>query len=532
MTTGLILAPRNPATGLLDPNYYPVNPDNRWKTASIYQLDQKYPLVAAYPLTSAADPMARCFWANTHYDYSIYFETAFGQPPFRDTLISSPASAYLGSGGKTQEFTRTAVAGLSGYYKYTQPSNFGKLTWPNATQGEVGNFVFRREDSAGDTFLFFLTVTCDDTKWKFGDASAPDETGDGSFADPSKTYAQFHNLASANNFLFHFAAGDYAIHNGTPGNNASITSTNGATYILEDGANFVCDDGHFTGGRDDMYFDGVNFKGGRAATANVKLMQWTTRTHRTTYIDCSGQDIPTGDISTQDNPAMIAFWSVGGATPHTDIVMRNCSIDSSCLSPMLITFTCSNVTVNNCVGDALDMPPQNISGTDRYVGMFINFKDATSNICTRFCTVDGVTNNGFFNYANQTSQYADKQVFEYNYLDYTGNSSFAPLIWNQNGGAPNYKGTNQFAQKNTIIGGTTVPVASFSNGVGGEKMKAAGTIWKSTNVNFYSNTAGGEDFGTTNVKVTALNPDGSLDAADLAANAGFRGHEIISTLVT
>lgn len=518
--------------GILRGSNFPIDPDNSWKTAPAYHLDQQYPLVASYPIIDSAGPMARCFWANTHYDYSIYFETAYGQPPFRDTLITSPSSAFLGSGGKTQEFTRTPVAGLSGYWLFEQPDDFGKVTIPNMTQGQVENIALRREDSAGDTFIFFLTVTCDDTKWKFGDASAPDETGTGTFASPFKTYQQFHNLASANNFLFHFKAGDYFVHNGTPGNNASISSTNGATYVCEPGVNFDCDDGHFTGGRDDMYFENVNFRGGRSATANVKLMQWTTRTHRTTYVGCTGQDIPTGDISTQDNPTMIAFWSVGGATPHEDIVMRNCSIDSSCRSPMMITFTCARVTVNNCHGYTLNMPPQNISGTDRYVGMFFNFKDATSSICMRFSTCNGVTNNGFVNFANQTSVYADKQVFEYNYLDYTGNSMFAPLIWNQNGGAPQYKGTNQFAQKNTLICGTTVPVASYSNGTGGEKMKSAGTIWKSSNANFYSNTAGGEDFGTTNVKVSTIEANGGLSLGDLAENAGYRGHQIISTLVT
>lgn len=528
----IVLGDLNQINGIYRSGYPAINPDNRWKTAGAFHLDQIYPMEAAYPLSSAAGPMARFKWASTHFNYVIPVVSSFGQPPYRDTLISSPSSAFLGDGGKVQEFTRTPVAGLAGYYKFTKPSNYGFVTWPNATQDEVGSFVLLREDSVGDFYIFGWSATCDDTKWKHGDASAPDETGTGSFASPFKTYQQFHSLASASNFLFHFADGDYAIHNGTPGNNASISSTNGATYVSEGAVNFVFDDGHFTGGRDDMYFGGVNFKGGRAATTNVKPMQWTTRTRRSTYVGCTGEDIPTGDISTQDNPAMTAYWSVGGSTPHEDIVFKNCSIDSSCRSPMLITFTCVRVTVDDCHGYTLNMPAQNISGTDRYVGMLVNFKDATSSICMRFCTVNGITNNGFVNFGNQTTIYATKQVFEYNFLDYTGNSLYAPLLWNQNGGSPQYKGTNQFAQKNTIIGGTTVPVGSFSNGVGGEKLKVGGTIWKSSNSNFYSNTDGGEDFGTTNVKVATLEGDGGLSSGDLAANAGYRGYQIMSTLVS
>jgi hypothetical protein len=507
--------------GKLQSGYRPVNPDNSWRIASAYRLDHSYDMTAVHPRADEAGSMAYFKWADTKSSYKCRFSWFGGEPPFRLTLLISPSGATIG-GVTEQTFTRTLDATVAAMYVHTVPNNFAEIDWlPSVGQsGNTYNFSVLVEDQDGRQLTIPWSTTVDDTKFKYFDSAAGSDANAGTFELPYQTIAFGFGIASSNNYIFKLKDGSYALNQSTASNKCRTIIGIGSAAVLD------TSDGGISGNFDDFAIINCDIDGSPVTSGHFKPINVQSRSRRIVFHKLRFKNIvPT---SHGDNASCIFTVGLGApsATKHEYLSITECSADSTVRAQMVCTYSCDYVVVDNCVGLGINIP------VSPYGAKFIHFKDQSSNVSCRFTNCSGVTDNIMVSFANQYPQNAYNQECIYTKVNYTGNSAQAAISWNGQGTTSPYKGTSQYLMRASIRGGTQKPIGSESLGTGGEKLNISSCVWSSSDI-FYK-TEGGEEFGTASAQITDAQWDGSMNmaAAVRAANLGYRGAEIASTLVT
>ncbi len=512
---------KNPASKVLDSAYFPINPDNSWRIAAPFRLDHSYDMTLVHPRASDAGSMAYFKWADTKSNYKCRFSWVGGEPPFRLTLLTYPAGATIG-GSVVQVFGRTQDATVPSMYVHTVPNNYAEIDWlPSAGQhGNTYSFSALVEDQAGRQLVIPWSVTVDDTKFKYFDSSLGSDLNTGTFESPYQTIAHGFALASSNNYIFKLKDGSYPLNQSTASNKCRSIIGVGNSAVLDTSA------GGISGNFDDFAIINCDVDGSPVTSGHFKPVNIQSRSRRVVFHKLRFKNIvPT---SHGDNASCIFTAGLGApsATKHEYISITECTADSTVRAQMICTYSCDYVVVDSPVGLGLNIP------ASPYGAKFVHFKDQTSNVSCRFASCSGLTDNIMISFANQYPQNAYNQECIYAKVNYTGNSAQAAISWNGQGTTSPYKGTSQYLMRASIRGGTQKPVGSESLGTGGEKLNISSCVWSSSDI-FYK-TEGGQEFGTASAQITDAQWDGSMNmvAAVRAANLGYRGAEIASTLVT
>ena len=505
--------------GKLQSGYQPINPNNSWRIAAPFRLDHSYDMTLVHPRASDAGSMAYFKWADTKSNYKCRVSWFGGEPPFRLTILNAPAGATIG-GGAVQVFTRTLDATVSGMYVHSVPDNFAEIDWlPSSGQlDNTYNFSVLVEDQANRQLIIPWSVAVDDTKFKYFDSASGSDASAGTFEFPYQTLAFGFGLANSNNYIFKLKDGSYPLNQSTASNKCRSIIGIGSAAVLDTSA------GGISGNFDDFAIINCDVDGSPVTSGHFKALNIQSRSRRAVFHKLRFKNIvPT---SHGDNASCIFTVGLGApsATKHEYISITECSADSTVKAQMVCTYSCDYVVVDSPVG-VLNIP------VSPYGAKLIHFKDQTSNVSCRFAVCSGLTDNIMISFANQYPQNAYNQECIFARVNYTGNSSQAAISWNGQGTTSPYKGTSQYLMRASIRGGTQKPVGSESIGVGGEKLNISSCVWSSSDI-FYK-TEGGQEFGTASAQITDAQWDASMNmvAAVRAANLGYRGAEIASTLV-
>jgi hypothetical protein len=516
IVTGLV----NPATGLLQGSYVPIDPNNNWRIAAPFRLDHSYDMIAVSPRAEEAGSMAYFKWADTKSNYKCRFSWFGGEPPFRLTIRRAPLGATIG-GSASQVFTRTPDVTVPEMYVHDVPENFAEIDWlPNSGMlGNTYNFSVLVEDQAGRQLVFNWATTVDDTKFKYFDSALGSDTNAGTFELPYQTIGFGFELENSNNYIFKLKDGSYPLNQSAVPNKCRSIIGIGSAAVLDTSA------GGISGNFDDFAIMNCDIDGSPVTSGNFKAINVQSRSRRVLFHKLRFKNIvPT---SHGDNSSCI--FMVGLGTPsvnkHEYISITECSVNTTVKAQMVCTYSSDYVVVDNASG-IVDIP--NVP----YGGKLLHFKDQSSHVSVRFPNVSGVTDNILISFANQYPINAYNQECIYARVNYTGNSAQAAISWNGQGTTAPYKGVSQYLMRASIRGGTQKPVGSESIGVGGEKLNISSCLWSSSDI-FYK-PDGGELFGTASAQITDGQWDSNMNmvAAVRAANLGYRGAEIASTMVT
>ena len=516
IVTGLV----NPATGLLQGGYVPIDPNNNWRIAAPFRLDHSYDMIAVSPRAEEAGSMAYFKWADTKSNYKCRFSWFGGEPPFRLTIRRAPLGATIG-GSASQVFTRTPDVTVPEMYVHDVPENFAEIDWlPNSGMlGNTYNFSVLVEDQAGRQLVFKWATTVDDTKFKYFDSALGSDTNAGTFELPYQTIGFGFELENSNNYIFKLKDGSYPLNQSAVPNKCRSIIGIGSAAVLDTSA------GGISGNFDDFAIMNCDIDGSPVTSGNFKAINVQSRSRRVLFHKLRFKNIvPT---SHGDNSSCI--FTVGLGTPsvnkHEYISITECSVDTTVKAQMVCTYSSDYVVVDNASG-IVDIP--NVP----YGGKLLHFKDQSSHVSVRFPNVSGVTDNILISFANQYPINAYNQECIYARVNYTGNSAQAAISWNGQGTTAPYKGVSQYLMRASIRGGTQKPVGSESIGVGGEKLNISSCLWSSSDI-FYK-PDGGELFGMASAQITDGQWDSNMNmvAAVRAANLGYRGAEIASTMVT
>lgn len=529
---------KNPISKILDSAYYPVDPNNSWKVASAYDIFDDLDIELIHPRSDATSPIARWKWMHWDDVYEVYFEFVGGRPPYRFSILSAPENVYLGASGtaKSQVFDFVQDPDVAGMYTLEMPDDFGLIRCePTVAQrGQSLRIVVRLEDMAGRVNDYSFTPTVDTPaapKFRYLNSAAGNNANAGTKASPLQTFPHAYNLSDSANFIHVFENGTYYISDGSGGN---ATVDGKPKSFIGRGSGTVLDMSvaSFTGSPTDVFFDNLKFDGGRPTEANPRQCNWNGRFDRYFMQRCSASNNPIGTQTSQDNPCWVFCPdSAGWGTQSKWFGMRDCHIDSTSKTAMCILFKIENGIIRKCTGFNLNMDGHIPLGKNP-VGMFINPKGKITNFEVSYCEASGFTNNSFLSWMNQNPENCTKQRTRFCKFDYTGNTMFAPIVYNSQAEAVGSRGTDQRVERCSIKAGA-LPVISTKGGVGGEPVKVSGIIY-STSDAFLSNPANATQVNTTSLQITAGQFDSSMNivAALKAANLGIRGGQTASTLVS
>lgn len=537
----------NRVSGKLRSLYPALNPINVYKTASAYT-----PTITPFQMRattmlpkSGADAYHK--WASTKFQYKARVAWTGGQPPFRVTLVDGPDGMTMGASGLEQTMTRTLDGSAIGVYYHTLPANNFTVLWsPSAGDSGTTNLVMIMvEDNAGSLLLFRYYVTVDDTKYIFVDASAPDDTGTGTWASPKKLFSSAHNNP---NKICAYKDGTYAVTFGGLNN-----SDNKVRNHIGIGSNVVFDMtaqqfGASTSATD-IAFINIEFNGCLSATANPRVFNMNGKTDRIIFFGCRWESVNKGTTG-NDNPACIFFGNLGsgGPTPalplslsHTNITLAECSVDTSVSVQQIVCFSVTGVLVEQCTAT---MPTTAISSNGGY---WLHMKDSCNQATIRYCvgtgSVDNGAGNGFIGFSNQTAYHCGQQEVICNTL-YTNNASgvvfnLQALIAGNTGIGQNIGAVNQRVVRNTLISttsGAPMSMARWAALAGMQPVTIQDNLLVTagaTTVGFSGNSDGYTLVGD-NTKRALSDVDGSykLTGSLRISSLGKVGAEIASTLVS
>lgn len=530
---------KNPISKVLDSAYYPVDPSSSWKVASAYDITDDVDIEIIHPRVEAASPVARWKWAHWDDTYEVFFEFTGGRPPYRGSLLVAPNGAYLGATGtaRSQVFNFVADPDFLGMYTLDMPDDFGLIRWAptEAQRGLSHRFVFRLEDMAGRVVDYPFTVTVDTPaapKFRHVNSVIGNNANAGTKALPFQTWQHIYSLPDAGDYIYVFDGGLYTINDGTPGNNAFVSATKPRSFICRNGAKFDMSTGHFTGSPTDVFFDNVEFDGGRGTDANVRICSWNSRFDRLFYQRCKARNTPLGTQTSQDNPTIIFTPDNASWANHSNYFgLRNFDMDSSCKVGALILFSIEHVIVRKCNFNQINFDGH-VPLAKPPIAIPIAMKDSCTNAEISYCNISGFTNNSFINWMNQSPENSHKQRTRFCKLDYTGNTMFAPISYNAQASAVGSRGTDQRVERCSIRSGSQ-PVFVLYGGAGGEPVKISGIIYSTTGA-FLTDPAQATLVDATNVQISDNQFDNNMNmiSALKSANLGIRGGQMATTLVS
>lgn len=508
---------------------FPNSTNKNWVIADGYRLTTSRDMYPVYPKQTVASSMAAFKWADTSTIYKIRPTWRGGHPPYRVTVFKAPTGAQLNgvsfSGSEiVQEYTRTLDATTTRYI-HDLPNNFCELThqFQIGDVGQTFEWGIVVHDQNNRTISIQWTTQVSNTNVKYFDSVAGNDANDGSFATPYQTAAFGYALANAQNYIFKFKDGSYAINS-----DFAITSTKCKSWIgVGDAVSFDMTAGLFSSGVDDQLFMGINFTGAKLDAPDTFNHKYNL-VSRCTFHDCTFNNNFVGTVNT-DNSAAIAFW--GNTTlEHQDISITNCNQLSTVKSQMLTMFDVNGVIVENCHVSNAAYDPGSGGGSK-----FLHVKDETKNITIRHCTASGTSERGLISFSNQGPIQCDQQELLFCAVDNLGApANNGPYVWNDQSVATPCKGTNQYIQRCTAIAHTQTPLWFRSLGSGGEPVNIEGILYSTTNALILEGGSnGGTYMGHPSVQVPAakLNTNYTMTDDIKGDNLGITGHQIASPLV-
>lgn len=273
--------------------------------------------------TASPGTGSRYLWACQYFDYNVAFVPMGGSPPYRFAL----------SGSSTTGVTLTAIApGWNPHAYLWAEISIDRTVFTSGTRV----FTVECVDQEGTSITRALTVTHDDTKFIFVDASVS-SSGDGTFASPLKTIQDWYTTSSTDstyaNKICVYRTGTYTVSEFSFANDGvqsmRLDSAKprghivypGDTVTWSMGAN--CSTG--TGGASDWYIRGMRLTGGASSTNIVRLFSMLGTCNRLMLHEIHF-DGPTNGSNTTDNTS--CFYSSGaGAKSKSNITMVDCQWD-------------------------------------------------------------------------------------------------------------------------------------------------------------------------------------------------------------
>jgi hypothetical protein len=273
-----------------------------------FTLEMIYPKAVGV-VPTGLDATNRCFFAYPGLTYSIQICAIGGDYPYTYELDNEPAGM-------------------------TVDADTGVVTWTTPQAGTHSDIVFRVRDAEDATDEETLSIVCGTSGWKFVDASAPDDTGDGTIGDPYQTIDNVYDSSGANSRVY-FRAGTYPFTGvpittgGTNADNRMVFSSSARStcWLAYPGdAQPVIDFASDHTDLDDtpalrpggpaIYFDGLKFQDGFNKTL------WIDRTNRRGIHlrNCTFDGLgPGGTYGGGDNTAAVMFTQLygGGGVPDT-----------------------------------------------------------------------------------------------------------------------------------------------------------------------------------------------------------------------
>lgn len=454
--------------GILFPNLsspiydslYPLGdrPNSAWILTKATQYGAKLALYPQYPRpTGEVSSFSSHLFAHSTMTYELYPKAFGGCWPYRWSLITGPAGMAIGN-----ELDRTSDSGLT---LHTVGSSYGKVTWAGAKSGSH-SVVIRCTDQLGSTVDFSFTLTVDDTKFVFLDASAADDSGSGTLASPKKTFAgAFTSGFTGRTMVLRtgtYTAADVGLDVGFAKATRPTAMINypGETPVI-DCSSKLFRDGAVNGAADDLLVRGINFDNARGSDDDVRVLHFTAQQQRMTFQKNTFSNIPRG-ATAGDNPGCITvFQQFAGQSNHLTITDN--TLTSTALSSLSIWFTTdrvlfeSNTAANNATAKAL-----------------MNAKDSTNNVCVRNNKITGVILNAGLLFNNQTTSGTNQECC----WNTVVGSGGAGINWNQqritSGGGPywdyanSYRITGDSGVVATMFGSSNVTVHSNGNVIYGE----------------------------------------------------------------
>jgi len=537
---------RDPVSGKLDWSFIPTDSSNLYRTAATYTpTDTGFPMVAtSHLMASGADAYHK--WASTKFKYQSRLCWFGGQAPFRITMIDSPSSAYIGSGGKTQSMTRSLDATVPLVYNHILPTDWAVVSWsPSISDiGTSGFFKILVEDNKGEKLVFRFSVKVDDSKFVFVDGVSGNDSNNGTWDLPKLTFDNARQQTGK--IAAYKTAANYPVVDGDAGDLSGFVKSH---IGLVDGVEFNTSAEQFgaSSAASDLAYINITFNGSVAANANCRVMNYGNKTDRSIWWKCKFKNVVVG-TNGGDNPACMFFGNQAGAQDSAPALPAShannylnviaCEKDTSVLTQLFTMFSTRYVCVEE---NKMYCPP---TATVSNGGTGLNFKASGNYISCRFNYGEGAVSNGdtlgtgLITFANQASYQCKYQECCYNVLRPIGSRGIS--FQNQGtlaGGAGQTIGIEQvYCYRNTIISqndGTPMAIARWP--AGQDPITVANNLLVSTNGT--SIHTAGTTGGYTSVGDNSNHPQSYADAqykltaANRPTMLGIVGAEIASTLV-
>lgn len=537
---------RNPGTGKLQWDFIPGDPSLLYRTAPSYTpIDTGFQMVAtSHLLSSGVDTYHK--WASSKFTYKSRLCWFGGQAPFRITMIDSPASSFIGTGGKTQSMTRSLDAAVPLVYNHILPTDWAVVSWPvtPAELGTTGFFKVLVEDNKGAQLIFRFSVNADDSKFIFVDGISGNDSNSGTWDLPKLTFDNAR--VQTGKIAAYKTAANYPVVDGDASNSSGYVKSH---IGLVDGVEFNTTAEQFGASyaASDLAYINITFNGSVTANANCRVMNYGSKIDRSTWWKCKFKNVSVGTVG-NDNPACMFFGNQAGAQDSAPTLPAShannylnviaCEKETSVLTQLFTMFSTRYV----CVEENRIFCPSTATVSNGGTGL--NFKASGNYISCRFNYGEGAVSNGdtlgagLITFANQASYQCKFQEACYNVLrpitgrgiSFQGGGTLA-------GGAGQTIGIEQvYCYRNTIISqndGTPMAIARWPAGqeaitlennllvsAGATSIHTAGTTGGHTSVGDNSNHP--QSYADAQYKLTTANRPTML---------GIVGAEIASTLV-
>lgn len=490
-----------------------------WKVPKAQQYGSTFPFYARYPRpTGEVNSFSSHLWAHSQIDYELDLEAEFGCFPYKWTITSGPVGATIVS-----EYTRSTVGGLT---LHSRPANYGRLIWPGVKSGSA-NFVVECRDQLDNVITYTFTVTVDDTKFVFLDAAAANDSGDGSYASPKKTFPAV--------WVAGFAQRTIVIKNGTysaseTGNTSSIlfNNTTRPTAIINYPGHtpslnllYPFRDGGDNNSSDDLLMRGIRIVNATLVPdGNNKMIHFARVQSRNTFQHLTFANVTKGTVG-DDNPGCIVYFDAGGR--HYNISVSNCVLEASCTVQLVVFFRVDHfgASFNTADGVTLDSA---LSNGD----VFINAKDGSNYVDFIGNYFNGTnasrTPIAFFNQSGSVG--ATYQRSSYNRIK---NSAGGCEVWHLSNYDPDRGPCESFANTFIAVGDSAYGAGNWAPRPG---MKSQSNLWAGSylaGILGSSNTTWMDLTGVPNQQITPSDVDSSLNLTGSAVQYRLtKGAELFS----
>lgn len=348
-----------------------------------YYVNQKMPIRILSPVADIGGDDSQ-YWrhATPDDDYVARICVQGGSAPFRVTLDQAPSGMVVG------ETMAQSVDGATGMTLHEWDEDYMVVSWPKASIPASGTYTvqFTVTGQDGMTSSVTYTVTCSASKFVWIDATATDDTGAGTYADPLKTFPVGLWKSSDADTTYagkiaKFKAGTYSIYEAAPDSSPVLNRTNKPFALMaEVGAavSFDTSRGHFRTTTDDgghgLCVYGIDFNGSRTDLSNNRLFNLQNISDNQIWWKCSVDNTTIG-TNGNDNPAFVFHGN--DTTRRQNICVVDCELRSGAAFQLWVGFSHDGVLVERAHANNYAPPVSNGSP-------IVTVKDTCSDVTVRY----------------------------------------------------------------------------------------------------------------------------------------------------